>query len=55
MPANSAARTGQYQTPLQRERYLRGWSLQQVVDQVERLSWELDGRELGLTASCTKP
>src|SRR5919198_1919528 len=39
---------GLYRTPLQRERYLRAWSLQEVVDRVERLSWELDGRELGL-------
>jgi hypothetical protein len=51
MPDTGAMRNGHYRTPLQRERYLRGWTLQEVVDRVERLSWELDQRELGLSVN----
>jgi len=42
---------GHYRTPLQRERRLRGWTLQEVVDRLERLSWELDRRELGVSVN----
>ncbi len=50
-PGSGANGNGQYRTPLQRERRLRGWTLKEVVARLERLSWELDRRELGLSVN----